>query len=108
MNETKSTNDIRLIAVDVAEQQARVCDARRERIEDRQTALTDTVRSNAASITALTSTVASLAATVLPLPENVKTNTNEIARLKGRPAVWAAVGATLPVLLGVLLWWFSK
>jgi len=104
----KSTNDIRMIALDVTRQQAEVCQARRDNIDKQLSALTETVKSNATAISALTTTVATLSATVGPLGSTIKEHEGEIERLKGRPAVWAALGAALPTLLGVLLWWFSK
>lgn len=104
----KSTNDIRMIAQEVAHQQEEVCEARRDNLNEKLVDLTDTVRSNAKAISDLTNTVTVLATTIKTLPEDVKANQTAISRLQGRPATWAAIGAALPTLLGVLLWWFSR
>jgi hypothetical protein len=85
MSDPKSTNDIRLIAQGVAHQQAEVCEARRDNLTDKLAALTVTVNANAVAITTLTANIAILTA-----------------------AIWAAIGAGVPVLLAVLLWWLSK
>ena len=75
----------------------------------------DIVKANATAITALTSNIAALTATVAQASLQVKTNTDDlgnladdISDLKTKPAVAAAISATIPVLLGVLLWWFSR
>jgi len=111
----KSTNDIRLIAQDVVAQQERVCQVKQGGFDKILNSLAETVQANSKAISDLTRTVAVLAKTVEPLPKaieanetEIKANASEITRLNGRPAVWAALGAALPTLLGVLLWWFSK
>jgi hypothetical protein len=107
-NDPKSTNDVRLIAQDVARQQAQVCDVKRENLEQQLQALAETVKANAEAIASLTTTTTLVSATVTPLAVQVRNHGSSIEKLKGRPAVWAAIGAALPTLLGVLLWWFSK
>lgn len=108
MNTDKSTNDIRMIATEVVRQQASVCDVRRESLEEKIAALADTVKRNAEAIASLTLSAATLTATITSLPGMVRANESAIEKLKGRPAVWAAIGAALPTLLGVLLWWFGR
>lgn len=108
MSDPKSTNDIRLIAQDVARQQAEVCAVRRENLGQQLEVLTETARTNTENISELTLALASLTATVTPVVSTVKEHIGAIEKLKGRPTVWAAIGAALPTLLGVLLWWFSR
>ena len=108
VNDPRSTNEIRLIAQDVTRQQAEVCGARRDALTQQMTTLFETVKSNAASVASLTVAVTSLVTTVTPLAVTARENAVAIAKLKGRPAAWAAIGAALPTLLGVLLWWFSR
>lgn len=108
MNDERSTNDIRMIAQEVVVQQERLCAARREGLEKMLEALATTVGHNAEAIAKLTTTVATTAVTLTPLAAKVQAHGSAIEKLKGRPAVWAAIGAALPTLLGVLLWWFSK
>ena len=104
----KSTNEIRMIAADVVHQQTAVCEARRDNLDDKLKELAETVKANAVAIAALTTSVATMSATVTPLCATVKEHNGDIEELKGRPAIWAAIGAAIPTLLGVLLWWFSK
>jgi len=108
MSDLKSTNDIRLIAQEVVHQQSEVCQARRENIMQQLESMAEMSKANMENISILTTTVATLSATVQPVVLTAKENASTIERLKGRPAVWAAIGAALPTLLGVLLWWFSK
>jgi hypothetical protein len=111
----KSTTEIRMIAQDVVANQERVCRVTQSHLEATVSTLAETVQANSKAISDLTRTVAVLAETIKPLPKaiqdneaGIKGNVADITRLKGRPAVWAALGAALPTLLGVLLWWFSK
>lgn len=87
MTDPKSTNDIRMIASEVTHQQAEVCEAKRTNLESQ-------LASNAEAIAALTLTVNTLV--------------TNVAVLKGHPGAWAAIGAAVPVVLALALWWFSK
>ncbi len=115
MSDPKSTNDIRLIAQDVVHQQSEVCAARRDNLADKLASISTTVSANATAIGALTQAVAALTATTSAISETqdrhdakIGVIKGSVAKLQGRPAAWAAIGAALPTLLGVLLWWFSK
>ena len=94
MIDPKSTNDVRMIALETTRQQSEVCAAKCENLEDKLRALERATASNAASITSLTTSVATMA--------------TNVAILKGRPGVWAFIGGAIPGLLTVLLWWFSR
>lgn len=104
----KSTNEIRMIAEDVVSKHAEICEVKRDNLARQLADLTAQVKSNATTVASLLTTIATMSATVTPLCQTVKEHSGAIEKLNGRPAVWAAIGAALPTLLGVLLWWFSK
>lgn len=103
MSDEKSTNDIRMIAQDVTHQQAQVCEARRDNLEDKLQTISDTVSANVTAIAALTQTVTTLAASVRSHDEDIK---------KLRPAFWtfvgSAVGSAVPIVVGLLFWLMSR
>jgi chromosome segregation ATPase len=123
----RSTNDIRLIAQREVEQQTRVCAARQDGVDKQMETLTSATQSNTSGIADLRSTVsmlaqtvAVLAQTVSPLPLTIKeTDTrltagqkeadarmdelrDSITKLKSRPAIWAFVGAAIPVVADLI------
>ena len=104
----KSTSEVRMISAEVVKGQARVCEVQRAAMDDRLDQLTETVKANATAIAALTTNMATMTATVTPMCATVKEHASAIEKLKGRPAVWAAIGASIPVLLTVLLWWLTN
>ena len=98
MADITSTNQVRIIAQDVTHQQAEVCAAKRENLEDKLVALAVVGTTNAAAIASLTSAVAALTTSV----------TTSIAVLKVRLAISAAVGTSLPLVAFVVWEWFSN
>ena len=98
MNDPKSTTEVRLIAQAVVEPQARLCESKRDNLEDKIAGNASVAASNVGAITALTQTVNTLV--------------TNVAVLKGRPGMWAAIGAVagaaVPAMREVALWWFSK
>ena len=98
MNGPKSTNDIRMIAVDVADRQAQVCAAQRKGLEDKIKSNSEAVSANAAAVTSLTVSMAT----------QTTEFTSAIDVLKVKMGLWAAIGGSLPVIV-VLAWqWFTK
>jgi hypothetical protein len=93
VNDTKSTTEIRLIAVDVVNRQAETCAARREHLSDRIEHNGTTAAANARAITELT----------VAMAKQTTAFTSSIDVLKVRFTISAAVGGTLPVIL-VLVW----
>jgi hypothetical protein len=108
VNEEKSTDQIRMIAQSETRRQAEVCAARRDHLTEKLEELAEAVKENVRAIASLTLSTSTLSATVVPMVVTVKEHSSIIEKLKGRPAVWAAIVAALPTLLGVLLWWFSR
>ena len=111
-DDPRSTNDIRMIAADVTQQQAEVCAERRGRIDDRLRALATTTEANARTVASLSEAVATLTITVTQLAATVATHSTTIAAhetklavLGVRLALSAAVGGSLPVIV-VLAWQF--
>jgi len=110
MNDPKSTNDVRMIAVDVTQNQVAICEERRGRIDDRLTLLayatvdnTKAVDDLSRSVAALSATVTSLAATVAyqsttVAAQGAKISDHEtrLAVLTVRVAIAAVIGGSLP------------
>ncbi|NIV28174.1 MAG: hypothetical protein GWN58_01310, partial [Anaerolineae bacterium] len=76
-----------------------MCTVKQGALEQIVSTVAQTVQANSKAIADLTKNVAVLAQTVKPLPKGIednegeiKANASEITRLKGRPAVWAAIG----------------
>ena len=122
MSEAKSTSEIRMIAEGAIHSQAALCDARRDNLELQLSALARAVGANASTVEANASAVATLTTNIATLTvlvqaqetarkaqeTEIRLHSAAIEKLKGPPAVWAALGAALPTLLGVLLWFFSR
>ena len=115
MTEQYNSDDIRQIAREMTDQQGEVCDAKRANLIYRYESLASIVQANATAISALTSSIVELTTAIGPLAARMQISSNdmaelrkEITELKTRPAVAAAIAAAVPVLLGVLLWWFSR
>ena len=115
----KSTSEIQMIAVSVVDSQVKVCDAKRENLEDKLAANAMTCGANAIAITTLVEAVATLTATVDPMAATVVVHTADVATLKtkvevlkGRPGLWIAGATVLSTTIGVtvpaVIQWFSK
>lgn len=117
--DAKTTNDVRMIAQDVARQQAEVCSARRDSLDDKLKTISDTVSANSTAIAALTQTVTTLAATV---QANTKATDEhdrsigvlklDVQKLKSQPALLAvvgsAIGSAVPIIVGLLFWLMNR
>jgi len=95
MNDPKSTNDVRMIAQDVMIPQIKICEARRDRIDDRQASLASATAANARAVAALSEAVAALTVTVTQLASTV-------ASQAATDATQAAVNAKQEMRLGKL------
>ena len=98
MNDPKSTNDIRMIAFDVAARQAELCAARRENLGDKIASNTATTGANAKAIAELT----------VAMAKQTTAFTSSIDVLKVKMGLWAAVGGSLPVIIALAWQWFTN
>jgi uncharacterized protein Yka (UPF0111/DUF47 family) len=103
-----------MIAQDVVEAQARVCEVRQDNFDEKLRAMAEATQANTKAIADLAKTVAVMASTIEPLPVTIKEREKEMDGLKERvnklarrPAFWAAVGSALPVL-AMVLWELVK
>ena len=95
MNDPKSTNDMRMIAQDVIGPQVKICEARRDRIDDKQVMLAAATAANARAVASLSEAVAALTVTVTQLASTVATQA-------ATDAAQAATNATQAARLGKL------
>ena len=93
MNDPKSTNDVRMIAQDVTRTQAEICEARRDRIDDKQVLLASATAANARAVASLSEAVSALTVTVTQLASTVATQA-------ATDATQAAINATQEARLG--------
>ena len=95
MNDPKSTTEMRLIAQDVMGPQIKICEARRDRIDDKQVLLVAATAANARAVAALSEAVAALTVTVTQLASTV-------AAQAASDATQAAINVTQEARLGKL------
>ena len=109
----KSTNETRLIAQDVTRQQAQVCEARRDRLDDKLAALAIATADNTQALEELSKSVASLSATVTSLAATVAYQSSTLASqgakisdhdtrlavMTIRVSVAAIIGGSLPAIV---------
>ena len=92
------TTRFRIIAREVVADQERVCAVQMKNIEDKLDGVIEDVAT-------VKKDVGLIKTAFIKDINQIKT---EVAVLKSRPAIWAAIGAATPVILGFLLWWLSK
>jgi len=95
MNDPGDTTKMRLVAQDVMNPQIKVCEARRDRIDDKQVLLASATAANARAVASLSEAVSALTVTVTQLASTVATQA-------ATDAAQAATNATQEVRLGKL------
>ena len=71
MSDPKSTTEMRMVAQEVMGPQIKICEARRDRIDDKQVMLVAATAANARAVAALSEAVAALTVTVTQLASTV-------------------------------------